>query len=80
MEYSNQLSLREQLEVASERDLRRAAEAVVDAAIWRQRLRTDTLGSQCSVSDLARQALIELLYRDPNLTSYLFTDEAWERH
>jgi hypothetical protein len=73
-------ALQEQLETLSESDLRQAAEAVVDAAIWRQKLRSDILGGRGDISEPTRQALIELLYRDPSHTPYLFTDEAWERH
>ncbi|MFN8389848.1 MAG: hypothetical protein U0136_06130 [Bdellovibrionota bacterium] len=77
--------LKERLEVSSERthseqELRLAAEAVVEAAIWRQRLRQDMHGGRADISETARQALVDLLYRDPGMTSFLFSDEAWERH
>lgn len=70
----------QRLALASDQELRRAAEAVVDAAIWRRRLRSETLGAEPDVSEQTRLSLIELVYRDPSLTSYLFRDEAWERH
>lgn len=78
---SNQLlALEKRLRDASERELRLAAEAVVDAAIWRRRLRAETLGAEPDVSEETRLALIELVFEDPSFTPYLFQDEAWERH
>ena len=57
-----------------------AAEAVVDAAIWRRRLRAETLGAEPDVTEDTRTALVELVLEDPAATSFLFRDEAWERH
>ena len=73
-------SMHELFERASQRDLRMAAEAVVDAAIWRHKLRADTLGGFRDVSEETRLALIEMIYEDPSLTPSLFHDGAWERH
>ena len=72
--------MHELLERASQRDLRMAAEAVVDAAIWRHRLRADTLGGFRDVSEEIRLALIEMIFEDPSLTPSLFHEGAWERH
>ena len=77
---SQSLTLEKRLRDASERELRLAAEAVVDAAIWRRRLRAETLGAEPDVSEATRLALIELVYEDPGFTPFLFQDEAWERH
>ena len=82
------------LALTEERDAVNAAEAVVEAAIWKRALRLSTLGasrdkagnslnSDCrglAVSEETRQALVELILNDPLMTPYLFTDEAWERH
>lgn len=75
-----QADMTEQLEQANEKDLKLAAEAVVDAAIWRYRLRADTLGGRRQISEETRASLIELVFNDPSLTPFLFQDEAWERH
>ena len=72
--------MEQQIQHASERDLRLAAEAVVDAAIWRRRFRMETIGATPDVPEQTRLALIELVYEDPSFTPYLFQDAAWERH
>ncbi len=80
-EYSNeQMRMRARCEDAEQRDARLAAEAVVDAAVWKRRLRIDAFGPASPVSEATRQSLIQLILNDPSLTPYLFTDEAWERH
>ena len=73
-------ALQEHSERASERELRLAAEAVVDAAIWRHKLRADTIGAFRNVPEETRLAMIDLLVKDPGLTPFLFRAEAWERH
>ncbi len=72
--------MQERLEQATERDLRLAAEAVVDAAIWQRKLRADTLGAFREVAEETRLALIQMILEDPTLTPSLFHDGAWERH
>ncbi|MBP9675033.1 MAG: hypothetical protein KBD63_08065 [Bacteriovoracaceae bacterium] len=57
-----------------------AAEAVVDAAIWRYKLKSITLGGRLDISECSRRSLINLINQEPTLTQYLFTDELWERH
>jgi len=69
-----------EIQHASERDLWLAAEAMVDAAIWRRRFRLETLGASPDVPEQTRLALIELVYKDPSFTPFLFQDSAWERH
>ena len=73
-------NMQQRLQQSSERDLRKAAEAVVDAAIWRHRLRAETLGAAPEVPEPTRLALIEMIFKDPSQTAFLFQDEAWERH
>ena len=73
-------SLKEDILVSNERELHLAAEAVVDAAIWRYRLKSQTLGGRISISDLSRRSLIDLVYNEPEMTHYLFSDEIWEKH
>ena len=51
----------------SNKDLVRAAEAVVDAAIWCHRLQDDG-----DVTEEFRQSLIEAVFDDPMLTPELF--------
>lgn len=68
------------LEQTRERDLRLAAEAVVDAAIWKRKIRAETLGATPEIAEETRLALIELIFQDPGFTPFLFQDEAWERH
>lgn len=73
-------NLKDRLVISDERELHLAAEAVVDAAIWRYRLKAETLGGRLSISDSSRRSLIDLVYEEPSLTHYLFTDEIWEKH
>ena len=86
MSYSNEggsqgrIALSACIEKTSEKDLRLAAEAIVDAAIWRQRIRADLWGQRGDVAEITRNALIDLIYRDPSQTAYLFEDAAWDRH
>ena len=99
------------LAITEEKDAVNAAEAVVDAAIWKRALQLSTvntnpvninLGKTESgktnstskfgvgitaplktgqvVSEETRQALVQLVLKDPLMTPFLFTDEAWERH
>jgi len=80
IEISADSSMQDRLERATEHELRLAAEAVVDAAIWRHKLRADTVGAFRNVPEETRLAMIELLVKDPGLTPFLFRAEAWERH
>ena len=64
----------------SDSTARRAAEALVEVAIWRRRLRADVVGYEGSISDETRASLTDLVLRDPGMAAFLFTDEAWERH
>lgn len=73
-------NLEAKMEQLTQRDLELAAEAVVDAAIWRYRLKAETLGGRVSISDSSRRCLINLVYQEPSLTKHLFTDEIWEKH
>lgn len=59
---------------------RRAAEALIEVAIWRRRLRSDGVSYEGTVSDETRRSLTDLVLRDPAMVAFLFTDEAWERH
>ena len=58
------------LSSASPYDLYKAAEAVVDAALWCHRLRGDF-----EVPEDARLSLIEAVYQDPTLTPHLFEED-----
>jgi len=62
--------IRKRLEKASEGDLLKSAEAVVDAALWCRRL-----GGKLKVSEKTRQSLILAVYRDPGLTPHLFSGD-----
>lgn len=73
-------SLKNRLEISSDRELHQAAEAIVDAAIWRYRLKAETLGGRLNITDSSRRSLITLIYEEPSLTHYLFTDQIWEKH
>lgn len=64
----------------SDSTARRAAEALVEVAIWRRRLRADVDGHEGSITDETRRTLTDLVLRDPGMAAFLFTDEAWERH
>ena len=74
------LTIQQRLERADQRELRQAAEAVVDAAIWRRKLQSTLIGAGTDVSEETRSSLIELVFQDPSLTAFLFEDAAWERH
>lgn len=73
-------SSRSDVTKTEEQYARAAAEAVVEAAIWKRRLRMDSFGPASPVSEETRRSLVQLVLNDPSLTAYLFTDEAWERH
>lgn len=74
------LKLQMRMAEAEEREVLRSAEAVVEAAIWKRRFRPGAVDGREHVSDETRKALVNLVMKDPTMTAYLFTDEAWERH
>lgn len=54
----------------TQHDLLLAAEAVVDAALWCHRLRSDL-----EISEDTRLMLIQAVYKDPSLTGALLTGD-----
>ncbi len=68
-------SIRYKLEGATQEELQRAAESVVDAAINCQAAR-----SGLSITGERRAALIEAVLQDPTLTEFLFKEDAFNLH
>lgn len=71
---SNRLSVKN-VDLLTEEDVRKSAEAVVDAAILKKRL-----SQMIEVSEETRNALVQLIVEDPSQTALLFRDSSWERH
>ena len=63
------------LESATREDLRRAAEAILEAAIWKQRAR-----GEVTLTPSSRDALIRAIIVDPEMTELLFSGVAFQPH